>query len=442
MSEITWLTDRSRYETGTGRCPRQRYLGYHAGPTGYGYVKRGESLPLATGIYTHVGCEELCKVLRDHDRLPTDEDVRAAVALALGQYEKKITDRGFRGLLASESSDFILREQQSLVEGMVWAFRLLILPWLHHEFRLISVEKEEDPYPLGDGSIGLMQRLDVLGERRMTGALAYLDIKTTGRSSDQFAEEWEIKPQLALNTLGCLERYGKEVTELYVIGLNKGYRKKGTDDVTRQESPYCYGYRRPANPPLATEEWLPSYEWIDAQGQTKRAGRDYKKAPTFEYPFGGVEGWVKQLPESVLKKQVFLIGPLIRQNLQVEALARQIAGEEQKWQQTLWQLYEKQQEILAYGEAGMGTGTPVNVQAHPAFLAELDRLVPCSWNCRPFGAKHQCEFVHLCMQQAGWEDPIGSGLYAPRLPHHAPEKLQMSERGLLPEGLEVEEEEG
>jgi hypothetical protein len=431
---ISWLTDRSRYETGTGRCPRQRYLGYHAGPTGYGYVKRGESLPLATGIYTHVGCEDLTKILMEHDRLPTDEEVRFAVAGALGQYEKKIQDRGFRGLLQSEQSDFILKEQQSLVEGMMWAFRLLILPWLHHEFRIITVEKEESPYPLGDGSIGLMQRLDILGERRMTGALAYMDIKTSGRSADQFAEEWEIKPQLALNTLGCLERYGKEVTELYVIGLYKGYRKKGSDDVKRQESPYCYGYRRPGNPPLADEAWLPSYEWIDEQGQTKRAGRDYKKAPTFEFP-SGVEGWVKQLPESVLKKQIFIIGPLIRQNLQVEALARQIAGEEEKWQAVLWKLYEVQQQIIDRGV------DPARVQSHPEFLESLDRLVPASWNCRPFGAAHQCEFVHLCMHQAGWEDPIGSGLYAPRLPHHAPEKDQMIERGLMPEGLEVEEEE-
>jgi hypothetical protein len=431
---ISWLTDRSRYETGTGRCPRQRYLGYHAGPTGYGYVKRGESLPLATGIYTHVGCEQLCMTLRDHDRLPTDEEIRTAVGSALGQYETKIVDRGFRGLLQSEQADFILKEQQSLVEGMMWAFARLILPWLHHEFRIITVEKEEDPYPLGDGTIGLMQRLDVLAERRMTGALAYLDIKTTGRSSDQFAEEWEIKPQLALNTLGCLERYGKEVTELYVIGLNKGYRKKGSDDVTRQESPFCYGYRRPGNPPLAEEAWLPSYEWIDEFGQTKRAGRDYKKAPTFEF-YGGVEGWVKQLPESVLKKQVFLIGPLIRQNLQVEALARQIAGEEQHWQQRLWQLYEVQEALIAQGVPA------AQVQSHPSFMANLDRLVPCSWNCRPFGAKHQCEFVDLCMQQPGWEDPIGSGKYAPRLPHHEPEKVQMTARGLMPEGLEVEEEE-
>jgi hypothetical protein len=231
-----------------------------------------------------------------------------------------------------------------------------------------------------------------------------------------------------------LERYGKEVTELYVIGLYKGYRKKGSDDVKRQESPYCYGYRRPANPPLAAEEWLPSYEWQDATGATKRAGREFKKAPTFEYPYG-VEGWVKQLPESVLKKQIFIIGPLIRQNLQVEALARQIAGEEEKWQAVLWKLYEVQQQIIDRGV------DPARVQSHPEFLESLDRLVPASWNCRPFGAAHQCEFVHLCMHQAGWEDPIGSGLYAPRLPHHAPEKDQMIERGLMPEGLEVEEEE-
>lgn len=434
MSEI-WLTDRSRYETGTGRCPRQRYLGYHAGPTGYGYVKRGESLPLATGIYTHLGSEALCKILVTDDRLPTETETREACQSALSLYEHKIADRGFRGLLQSEQADMILREQQSLVEGMIWAFRLLILPWLHQEFRVITVEKEEDPYLLGDGTIGLMQRLDILAERRINGNFAYLDIKTTGRTSDMFAEEWEIKPQLALNTMGTLERYGKEVSELYVIGLNKGYRKKGSDDITRQESPFCYGYRRPANPPLTPEEWLPSYGWIDAAGQTKRAGRDFKKAPTFEYPYG-VEGWVKQLPESVLKKQVFLVGPLNRQTEQVEMLGRQIAGEERRWQDTLWKLYELQQELIDTHNV-----EPAQVWTHPTFQQGLDRLIPCSWNCRPFGAKHQCEFVDLCMKQPGWEDPLNSGKYAPRLPHHAPELLQMKERGLVPEGMEQEGEE-
>jgi hypothetical protein len=42
----------------------------------------------------------------------------------------------------------------------------------------------------------------------------------------------------------------------------------------------------------------------------------------------------------------------------------------------------------------------------------------------------------------GWDDPIGSGQYQPRRPHHDPELQQAIARGLLvAEAGEVEEEE-
>jgi hypothetical protein len=42
----------------------------------------------------------------------------------------------------------------------------------------------------------------------------------------------------------------------------------------------------------------------------------------------------------------------------------------------------------------------------------------------------------------GWDDPLGSGQYQPRLPHHTPELQQAIARGLLPaEAATVEEEE-
>lgn len=423
MAEPLWLTDRSRIETGLARCPRQRALCYH--PIGvpgasYGLVRRGESLPLATGTYTHVGLEALCRHVKFMHELPPDHVVRECVKLALGQYEAKIVERGFRGLLASEQSDLVLKEQMALVEGMIWAFARLMLPWIHTEFEILEVE-EEKLYPLGDG-ITLMQRLDLLGRCRTREGLAYIDFKTSGRTADIFAEEWETKPQLGLGTLGAEEKYGVPVTELYVIGLNKGYRKKDSQGVKRQESVFCYGYRRPANPPIAAEEWKPSYEWIDDQGQTRRAGRDFSKAPTYEYP-GGTEAWVKSLPESVLKKQVFLVGPLQPQKAQLASLQHSIRAEELRWQQILWTLYEKQSvEGWQWSD--------------PGFQVLLDKLVPCSWNCRPFGKGYECEFVDLCFRQPGWETPLESGKYAPRLPHHKPELDQMTERGLVPEGLE------
>ena len=79
----------------------------------------------------------------------------------------------------------------------------------------------------------------------------------------------------------------------------------------------------------------------------------------------------------------------------------------------------------------------------PEFQTLLDRLVPCSWQCRPYGKEHQCEFVKICHRHEGWQDPIGSGHYVPRRPHHAAELEQAVARGLILEQAEdaVDEEE-
>jgi hypothetical protein len=102
-------------------------------------------------------------------------------------------------------------------------------------------------------------------------------------------------------------------------------------------------------------------------------------------------------------------------------------GEERKWQDILWKLYEYQQE---------------HAWNSPEFQNRLASLVSPSFECRRFGLRHECAFVPICFKQAGWEDPLGGGKYVPRRPHHQPEIDQAVERGLLlDEAAESEEEE-
>ena len=84
MSPLTlWLTDRTRYTTGTSHCETERYFKNHFGPTGYGIVRKAESLPLMTGSYTHAAFETLWKYLQQHDSFPTVAVIRQAIADAL-----------------------------------------------------------------------------------------------------------------------------------------------------------------------------------------------------------------------------------------------------------------------------------------------------------------------------------------------------------------------
>jgi hypothetical protein len=456
-----WLTDRTRFKTGTARCARARYLGYHAGPTGYGMTARRDSLPLVTGISAHHGLEQFARVLADEDRVTTLEETRAIISAVIDEYVTRVEERGFRGILTSAHTEETIAEQATLIAGLLWALRLKLLPWLHERYKVAIVERERLHFlscacgapPLDQaehirrGCTGqaLMIRTDILAEPRRGSSLAYFECKTTGWESDAWAEQWETDPQLALGTLDAEALWGAEVSELYIIGLSKGRRAKDRyedDPLRRQQSPLCYGYCRPANPPLMPEDWLPSYEWATNDGVVKRKSKAHRRKgvwhlgesdwPTWlayhtqDPEMTPTEFWVRMLPNSLLDKVCFLLGPMNRQDQQLAITLRGMQAEETRWQEILWKLYELQQDYP---------------WPSPIFQNELDRLIPCSWACRPFGKEHQCEFVGICHRHQGWDDPIGSGHYQPRLPHHQPELQQAVARGLLPEQAETPDEE-
>lgn len=461
---LFWYADRTHYEMGLQRCPRRRYLSKHFGPTGYGITRKGESVPLATGTYTHIAAGHLFEHLKTTGQLPPTPVVREAIKLAVEMYRKQIEDRGFAGLLQSESSDEVVAEQTALLTGMIWVLALKFLPWFHQTYTVLECEQEDlsvlscecglrqsDAWQAhaarGCSGVALQIRADVLAEHRVTKAIANFNLKTTGDDAAKFTESWETKPQLALETLGVPARYlGRQVEELWIIGLYKGYREKQRDELDRivsvsQASPLCRAYCRPGNPPLATEDWKPSYRYLLPDGTRKQVTRDYQKRgvwhisegnwPQWENNKGNVdqnpvELWVRQLPDDVLEKQLFLVGPMRVQETQLGMLLNQFPMEEERWRANLWALYETQQ---------------AHAWDTPAFQRDLDRLIPCSWNCRPFGASHECEFIPICFRQQGWEDPLSTGKFVPRVPHHTPELEQAVSRGLLPEqGLVVPEE--
>lgn len=467
IAPLLWYTDRSRYKLGTSRCGAARYLNYHFGPTGYGITAHGDSLPLATGCYTHEGVEQFGRILQQHDRLPDLTETRQIIDTVRKAYFDRILERGFRGILAGPQTDETITEQSYLIGGLLWALRLKFLPWLHEHFRVLSVEKERlhlldctcGAGPLdaaehvrrGCEGKALMLRNDLLAQRRGATTGAYFEVKTTGWESAAWAEQWETDPQLGLGTLDLDKLYGLEVTELYIVGLNKGARRrdyKDTEGRKKQQSALCYGYCRPENPPLLTADWLPSYEWIDENGETKRASRAHRRTGIWELEQSDwsvwqayhaqdptltpEEFWVRFLPPSVLDKVCFVLGPMNRQDYQVQSIRRSFLGEETRWQDILWKLYEVQTSVTP--------DHPGHDWASPEFQEAFDRLVPKSWNCRPFGKDHQCEFVTLCHRYPGWEDPLGGGHFVPRLPHHTAELEQAVARGLLPAtAVDIEE---
>lgn len=469
MSSVIWLLDRSRIVDGRGFCNRARLLGYHTGPNGYGITLKATKLPLMTGIATHDGFAPILEWCRDHPEhitVPPDEIIRAAVRGAQLKYWAVVEARGFAYLSDTEEVRGVTREQNYLIAGLIWAWCLEVLPEILTRGTILEVEVD-DTYVvdctcgLGDGigtltdheardcsGIGLMCRPDFLVDTRLTHEVEYHEFKTTSMDSITFRDKWEVMIQMFAATLDAERRLGRHVQSIYVHGLIKG--KRGGDynpdtgkydGQVRQNSVFCYGYRKPGNPPMEQEEWAATYEYFDEYEQkNKRLPKAFKKTGVWEIPpelTQGVETaefWAKWIPNAARRKQLLVLGPFSRQTQMVEHFVDEMKGEEARWQAGLWQLYDLSQQILEEHRADQ-TADPEpwwsRVWPDARFQALMDRLFPRSYECRRYGGRNRCVFEDPCLYREGWADPVGSGKFIERRPHHAAELAQAIARGLL-----------
>ena len=439
-----WLTDRSRYEAGLGYCPRARYLEYHAGESGYGWRLTPVSMPQARGIYIHEGVAILLAHLQATEELPEEGTIRTAVKVTVDRYVSVVEARGLQNLDAGQTVETIIKEQTALLTGCLWVFALEVLPWFHAEYRVVSVEQEEIAVlgctcGLGDRvgtadlhdargcqGIGWMSRADCIAEHRLSGRLAYFEIKVAGYP--QKAEDWETKIQFSAAVLGVEARLERPIDESWVLNLLTGkrehsynYETKQKDGELRQQSVLCYGYRKAAPAPGMTEEWAAEYDYIDDAGRNRRLGKDYKRAGVWEMDprlTGGVdpaEYWVRWIGAELRQKQLAILGPLNRQQVLLAGFGETLAAEEQRWQATLWHLYDLQTQGHGWASA--------------EFQSALNQLVPQSWQCNKYGQRYGCQFKKLCFRHEGWEEPEANG-YQVRRPHHTPEVEQAEARGI------------
>lgn len=468
MSEPTrlWLTDNSRRDEGLDRCQRARFLGYHFGPTGYGIQRKAQSIPLATGIYLHQPAAQVYEWVRQHDQLPPDEVVREACAGALTEYERVITLRGLRGLDEGDRLESIIAEQKLLIEGLIWADILTFLPWLHEQCRIVQVEREEvlvcgctcglgegigeivDHEQRGCEGIGFQSKPDLVTDyRARPGVYAYWERKTTSSLGEYFETQWETKVQFTAGALGVARRLGIPISEAWVIGYVKGRRQgeynwetKKNDGVQIQQSPLCYGWRRPSNPPLEQADWQVNYDYVGEDGKNHRLGKAYQKARVSQLAedvpevkgsgLSVAEFWTKWMSRETLGRQLSVIGPLQVNTVLQADLVEELVAEETRWKDVVWGLHEVWRAV-----APQYQGREQLAWTDPLYQGALRRLVPRNFSgCRRFGKRHECQFSDLCFYREGWQDPLGTGRFIPRRPHHEPELAQMAERGLVPEG--------
>jgi hypothetical protein len=323
---------------------------------------------------------------------------------------------------------------------------------------VVSVEQEEERVedctcglgPVGNftdhGSrgcqgIGLMGRLDFICRHRQTMEYSYHEFKTMAWPTD--AESWETRLQFLIGYLAAERRLEQPMSAHWIHGLLKGRREgRDYDPVTKgrtgpkiQASGLCQPYCHPGQPPLSKDEWAPSHSFIGEDGKNHKLPKGFARRGVWEADWdlgdcaSQAEYWVKWLTEAERKQHLSLIGPMNRQDSVVEPFLRQLVANEKEWRDKVWEMYEQCQHLGTFGSEGV--------------QHMLDIRFPCSWACRKYGTHHRCVFEDVCFRRQGWEDPLGSGQFVLRVPHHEPEKQQAVDRGcLLPEDLAEEEEDG
>lgn len=354
--------DRTRRSV-DGTCRRRRWWAFE-------YEGRGIS-PRARALYFDIGDiihKALAQLLRQEAE--QEETIRDAV-------------EGFRGQVAATLPAEKLEEQCALIEGMLRGWCRAVLPRLLAEYNVLHVETEF-PYRVRDGAVPIEMGVtpDALLERKSDRTVWYREHKTSGSLDARWFPQWPKAIQLHSTAHIVGERMGRPVEGVIVGGLYKGYENRKAGG--RQESIWCYGYTRPGN--TGGPEIL--YEW--------KAGA--RKVPTWTQP-GGVRGWVEQMPDPVVADQFAETPPIYLNAYLVERFFAQSAYRETEIRMGRAQYY-------ATSDASIREGI-----LDTYFPQNFDACAP------PIGAP--CPYGDCCFNPVIAGNPLATGLYVPRVPHHA-----------------------
>lgn len=359
-------------------CPRFRFLHYHYGGTGLERISM--ALPLVTGIAVH---EALAEVLLGAD--PT-----AAIDRAFAQYEMDVLERGITDEVLSPR---FFAEQRALLAGLVYAWHRVRYPQLLREYEPVLIEREL-LWPLGSRNgvnVLDMIRADALVRRRADGLLFYLEFKTTTKGDENWVRSWEHNSQILINTVAIEELLGERLGGVLIEGLLKGSRRKCTLKTSPfygeviQDSPFCYAFRSMGPKGVVYHTaWERGAEHI----------RVWEKMPS-------TQAWIQQLPEEDLLAQFVALPPIRPSEEQLERHRRQMLIQEEQ---------------VAWGLDELSRSSDPAVHRHI-----LDAVFPQNDDhCyRYYGSP--CSMEPVCFTRAVALDPLGSGLYVARTPHHVSE---------------------
>ena len=259
--------------------------------------------------------------------------------------------------------------------GWIVAFGTYLWPLLIKDYEVVQVETELvfDRTPLW-----IPVKPDLILRSRKTGELIYIEYKTTGSTRPNFALHWPYAIQVHLGIAAVEEELGEKVAYGQIIGLYKGIEQKG-----KLRHPYVWAYTNPD-----TNQW--THEW--------KSGWDLRSI--WDYPGGAVD-WAHTLGKpddldtslGVMRDQFVFSHPVFKDDRMLKNLVQQRIKRGAE--------LEELKRLIA---------------TDPTFVPE-HHFDQRTIHCKPVMGS-ECSYKEACFNWSVNQDPIGSGLYAKRIPHH------------------------
>lgn len=391
-------------------CPRYGYL--HNAYGGRGITKRATSVYLGTGSYTHVGMEVIFRNLQAKKPL-NSALIDFAVKRAVTKYQEEVSRRGFQLEDGEDKANeqYVLAEQCALVEAFIRCASVRIIPDFISRFRILDVEREEI---VQKGNIIIQGRLDVVLEQFDTGDIYIISWKTAAQWDKRQAKANEHDNQGLSETFVLEHRLERDkysrktVTGVIMIYMMKGKRYENENIPGRweQRSPLIKGYRKLIG---TTYEYAGSLFYRKEQNKSGwgRLGKGWEPFDVWEdEEVGGVKGWIEKLNRMEAGSTDHIAGsfrvpePYSRNQRHIDSWLRQTLAKEHAIQSGI----QAVNTLVAQGE-------------------DLYVALDYHFEQRRKGCHYpnDCEMVEVCFNSEIASDPIGSGKYVWRTPHHKAE---------------------
>jgi hypothetical protein len=241
-------------------------------------------------------------------------------------------------------------------------------PILSSKYDTVSVEQD---MCLSYKNLNIAFTADWIARSKATGRLVLFDFKSVGMLGKSWTEHWPYAIQMHLYLEGIHQEFGEEAEYAQIIGLRKGDEEQG-----KLRHPYTWAYSNGGDTP---NDW--STDW--KKGWLLRS--------VAEYP-GGPHEWILRLGEKVGMAQFPFSTPIMFDERMVGILLRQRLAREQEV-------------------------ANVRVLCHADQTAREIYFEHRFSQCRKsFGSP--CGYLAACHNAEVAADPLGSGLYIKRTPHH------------------------